>query len=108
MRVNHRPNQGLVRVSIVKLWCKQDVARFTNLSDFEIIRFVQFMEPKNDLAIQNDHDSVLWRDYDKIVLLFVYNFDILYESLCKVLVLDPTEEWEHVQIFGQKLKPLFF
>ena len=66
------------------------------------------MEPKNDLAIQNDHGLVLRRNYYEIVLLFVYNFDILYESLCKVLVLDPTEEWEHVQIFGQKLKPLFF
>ncbi len=81
---------------------------FTDLFNLEIIRFVKLVKSEDDLTVQNDHNLVVWRDYDKVIFLFVNDCDILDVFVGHILSRYPTEKGEHVKVLSQEKGSFFF
>ena len=76
------------------------MARFRDLSDIEVTRFIQLMLSHYDLPVQNNHDLVVRRDYNKLVSLSLYDLNLVNVVSTKFLFIDSLEEREHAEVPG--------
>ena len=73
-----------------------------NKFDLEIFWCVKSMFAHDDLAIQDDHNFIIWRYSNQFPFLFVKDLDFVYVLFSENVLFDPLEEWEHVEVLAQE------
>ena len=106
LRVDHWPDEWLVRVALVELGREDYVPGFGDLLDREVGWSVEFVLSHHDLAVEDDDDLVVWRDNDQIIFLLLYDLNLVNVSAEDLVVWDALHEGEDLKVLAEVLESL--
>ena len=106
LRVNDRPDERLVRVTLVKLVHEDDVSRLGNLLDVKVRWRVQLVLTHHDLPVEDDYNLVVGRNDDQVLLLLLDNLNLVNVIFLDLVGRNAPQERKHLEVLAQVVQSL--